>query len=61
MGVVAVEAYRVATHDAAVGLADEALYAAKNQGRDQYVALDPGIARADPAATAVLPLREAAS
>ncbi len=61
VGVVAVEAYRVATHDAAVGLADEALYAAKNQGRDQYVALDPGIARVDPAATAVLPLREAAS
>jgi diguanylate cyclase (GGDEF)-like protein len=59
VGVVAVEAYRVATHDAAVGLADEALYLAKNQGRDQYVALDPGIARADPAATAVLPLREA--
>jgi len=61
VGLVAVEAYRVATHDAAVGLADEALYAAKNQGRDQYVALDQGIARVDPDATAVLPLREAAS
>jgi diguanylate cyclase (GGDEF)-like protein len=59
VGVVAVDAYRVATHDAAVGLADEALYAAKNQGRDQYVSLDPAIARADPGATAVLPLREA--
>jgi diguanylate cyclase (GGDEF)-like protein len=58
IGVVAVDAYRVASHDAAVGLADEALYAAKNQGRDRYVALEPGTPRADPDATAVTPLRE---
>jgi diguanylate cyclase (GGDEF)-like protein len=59
VGVVAVDAYRVATHDAAVGLADEALYAAKNQGRDRYVVLDPSAPRVDQAATTVLPLREA--
>ncbi|HET9865589.1 MAG TPA: diguanylate cyclase [Steroidobacteraceae bacterium] len=59
VGVVAVDAYRVATHDAAVGLADEALYAAKNAGRDRYVALDPSAPRVDPGATTVLPLREA--
>ena len=58
VGVVAVDAYRMATHDSAVGLADEALYAAKNRGRDQYVALDPDAPRADPGAT-VAPLREA--
>jgi diguanylate cyclase (GGDEF)-like protein len=59
VGVVAVDAYRMATHDAAVGLADEALYVAKNQGRDQYVALEPDAPRVDPGATTVLPLREA--
>ncbi|HEU4591629.1 MAG TPA: diguanylate cyclase [Steroidobacteraceae bacterium] len=57
VGVVALDAYRVATHDAAVGLADEALYAAKNQGRDRYVVLDPSVPRVDPGATTVLPLR----
>jgi len=47
-----------------VALADEALYAAKNQGRDRYVASEPGALR-DPASTlvdpaaATLPLREA--
>ena len=33
IGVVAVDAYRMASHDAAVALADQALYDAKNQGR----------------------------
>lgn len=59
VGVVSVDAYRMATHDAAVGLADEALYAAKHQGRDRYVALDHSQQRADPAATTVLPMRTA--
>jgi diguanylate cyclase (GGDEF)-like protein len=59
VGVVSVDAYRVTTHDAAVALADQALYAAKHQGRDRYVAMEYGI-KIDPAATAVLPLREAA-
>jgi diguanylate cyclase (GGDEF)-like protein len=60
IGVVAVDAYRMASHDAAVELADQALYAAKRSGRDRYVANDhePGVI--DPVATAVLPLREAA-
>ena len=57
VGVVAVDAYRVPTHDSAVGLADQALYAAKHQGRDRFVAMDPGANKVDPAATAVLPLR----
>lgn len=57
VGVVSVDAYRMATHDAAVGLADQALYAAKHQGRDQYVALDhSALQRADPTATTVLAL-----
>jgi diguanylate cyclase (GGDEF)-like protein len=60
IGVVSVDAYRMATHDAAVGLADQALYAAKHQGRDQYVAVEHSQNRVDPAATTVLPLREAA-
>jgi diguanylate cyclase (GGDEF)-like protein len=60
VGVASVDAYRMATHDAAVGLADEALYVAKNQGRDRYVALEPAAPRVDPGATTVLPLREAA-
>ncbi len=59
VGVVAVDAYRMPTHDGAVAMADQALYAAKNKGRDQYVSMDPEEQRADPAATAVLPLREA--
>jgi diguanylate cyclase (GGDEF)-like protein len=61
VGVVAVDAYRIATHDAAVGLADQALYAAKHQGRDRYVAMEYGVSKLDPAATTVLPLRETTS
>ena len=49
VGVVAVDAYRMATHDAAVELADQALYAAKNQGRDRYVAVEPARRARDPA------------
>jgi len=52
IGVVAVDAYRMASHDAAVELADQALYDAKNQGRDRYVGIDadaqrlvPGVSR----------------
>ena len=56
VGVVAVDAYRMATHDAAVAMADEALYAAKNKGRDQYVSACPEMQRLDPTATAVLPM-----
>jgi diguanylate cyclase (GGDEF)-like protein len=62
VGVVSVDAYRVASHDVAVALADEALYAAKNAGRDRYVAAETG-AVVDAAATLAsepaLPLREA--
>jgi diguanylate cyclase (GGDEF)-like protein len=58
VGVVSIDAYRIATHDAAVGLADQALYSAKHQGRDRYVAVDHGVTKLDPAATTVLPLRE---
>jgi diguanylate cyclase (GGDEF)-like protein len=57
VGVVSVDTYRMPTHDAAVGLADQALYAAKNQGRDRYVALEHALQRVDPGATTVLPLR----
>ena len=60
MGVVSVDAYRVASHDVAVDMADQALYAAKNQGRDRYVVMDPSQQRTDPASTTVLPLRMAA-
>ncbi len=42
VGLVAVDAYRVASHDVAVAFADQALYEAKNQGRDRYVAVDHG-------------------
>ena len=42
IGVVSVDAYRVATHDVAVALADQALYAAKHEGRDRYVAMEHG-------------------
>src|SRR6185295_13309108 len=59
VGVVSVDAYRLATHDAAVALADQALYAAKHQGRDRYVAMEFGLSKVEPAATAVAPLREA--
>ena len=58
VGVVSVDAYRIATHDAAVALADQALYAAKHQGRDRYVAMEYCATKIDPAATTVLPLRE---
>jgi diguanylate cyclase (GGDEF)-like protein len=58
VGVVAVDAYRIASHDTAVGLADQALYEAKNQGRDRYVALDPGAARPEPVASETVPGRE---
>jgi diguanylate cyclase (GGDEF)-like protein len=58
VGVTAVDAYRIATHDSAVALADQALYAAKHQGRDRYVAMEFGLSKVDPAATAVLPVRE---
>jgi diguanylate cyclase (GGDEF)-like protein len=61
VGVVSVDAYRIATHDAAVALADQALYAAKHQGRDRYVAMEYGVSKLDPAATTVLPLREASA
>ena len=56
VGVVAVDAYRVASHDAAVELADQALYEAKNQGRDRHVAAEPGAVRTEPGAAAA-PLR----
>jgi len=60
VGVVSVEAYRVATHDAAVQLADQALYAAKHQGRDRYVmAEQQASGKVDVASTTVLPLRTA--
>ena len=59
VGVVSVDAYRIASHDAAVELADQALYAAKHQGRDRYVAIEHVQNRVDPVATTVLPLRAA--
>ncbi|MEO8019064.1 MAG: diguanylate cyclase [Pseudomonadota bacterium] len=59
VGVVAVDAYRITTHDAAVALADQALYAAKHEGRDRFVALEYGISKLDPTATTVLPMRDA--
>jgi diguanylate cyclase (GGDEF)-like protein len=57
VGVVSADAYRMASHDAAVQLADQALYAAKHQGRDRYVAGEHGAGKADPGATTVLPMR----
>jgi diguanylate cyclase (GGDEF)-like protein len=60
IGVVAVDAYRVASHDVAVALADAALYAAKNQGRDRYVATEPGAIH-DPESTLAAPLRDVGS
>ena len=59
VGVVSVDAYRMASHDAAIELADQALYAAKHQGRDRYVAVEPPQTRPDPTSTTVLPLRPA--
>jgi len=58
VGVVSVDAYRMASHDSAVAMADQALYEAKNHGRDRHVSADPA-ARTD--ATANLPgsLKEA--
>ena len=60
VGVVSVDAYRVASHDVAVALADEALYAAKKAGRDRYVACEPGVAP-DPESTVAAPFRDVAS
>jgi diguanylate cyclase (GGDEF)-like protein len=60
VGVVSVDAYRMATHDAAIALADEALYAAKHQGRDRYVVVEHAPSRAENVSPTVLPLREAA-
>jgi len=57
VGVVSVDAYRMPTHDSAVALADQALYAAKHQGRDRFVAMEHAAGKVDPAATTVLPLR----
>jgi diguanylate cyclase (GGDEF)-like protein len=56
VGVVSVDAYRMASHDAAIALADQALYGAKHQGRDRFVVIEPTL-RVDPASTTVLPLR----
>ena len=61
MGVVAVDAYLMASHDAAVELADQALYEAKNQGRDRHVAVDPARAHAPAPGAAAALLRETAS
>ena len=57
VGVVSADAYRMTSHDAAIDLADQALYAAKHQGRDRYVVVEPTLTRPDPSATTVLPLR----
>ena len=57
VGVVSADAYRMTSHDAAIDLADQALYAAKHQGRDRYVAIEPTLTRPDPTSTTVLPLR----
>jgi hypothetical protein len=42
-----------------VALADQALYAAKHQGRDRYVLADQDSAKQDAGSTTVLPLRTA--
>jgi len=60
VGIVAIDAYRMASHDAAIELADQALYAAKHAGRDRHVAVEPTAVKVDLADTAVLPLRGAA-
>lgn len=57
IGVVAVDAYRMASHDAAIGLADQALYEAKKQGRDRFITLEPGAGTADHTSTTVLQIR----
>jgi diguanylate cyclase (GGDEF)-like protein len=57
VGVVSVDAYRMASHDAAIALADQALYSAKHEGRDRYVTIEPPVMRIDPGSTTVLPLR----
>jgi len=60
VGVAAVDAYRMASHDTAVAMADQALYEAKNHGRDRHVSADPTAPRAD-ATEGVPGLKEAAS
>ena len=57
VGVVSADAYRMTSHDAAIDLADQALYAAKHQGRDRYVAVEHSLQKLDPGSTTVLPLR----
>ena len=49
VGVVSVDAYRLATHDAAVGLADQALYAAKTPGPRSLRGRWSSAQRVDPA------------
>ena len=40
-----------------VDVVDRELYAAKHQGKDRYVAIEPPQTRPDPTSTTVLPLR----
>jgi diguanylate cyclase (GGDEF)-like protein len=48
VGVVSADAYRMASHDAAVQLADQALYAAKDAGRDRVSLADRELAQPGP-------------
>lgn len=47
VGVASVDAYRTPTHDLVVNWADQALYAAKDQGRNRFVVLDPAQGRGE--------------